>query len=392
MKILMIGHSYVVGLNRRLCREIARSGGEHVEVVVAAPKFVRGDLRPIRLETVEDEPYELVGLRTYLTGVPHIMYYGLDLRRLLARPWDVVHAWTEPYVLSASQIALLKNKHSKLIFSTFQNINKSYPPPFDSLERYAMSRSAGWTAFGRTIEETLRDRRGYRDRPHALIPSGVDVDAFHPDPEARTEVLRILDWSLEGPPIVGYLGRFVPEKGLPMLMRVLDRLSVDHRVLFVGSGSLESTLRAWGETRGDRVRVVTGVKHNESPRYLNAMDLLVAPSQTTPKWREQFGRMLIEAMASGAAIVASDSGEIPHVVGDAGVIVPESDESAWAETLNRLIESKNERLSLIDTGLERVRERFAWPVVARAFLDFFTEIVGSKSAEVADEFPVDQRS
>lgn len=387
----MIGHSYVVGMNRRLCREIARAGDDRVEVVVAAPRFVRGDLRPIRLETVDDEPYELVGLRTYWTGVPHFMLYGLDLRRLLDRPWDVVHAWIEPYVLSASQVALFKNNHSKLIFSTFQNINKNYPPPFDSLERYAMRRSAGWTSFGRTIEEALKDRRGYRDRPYAVIPSGVDIEAFHRDPAARIDVLRSLAWSPEGPPIIGYLGRFVPEKGLPMLMRVLDRVSVDHRVLFVGSGALEADLRSWAKTRGDRVRVITGVKHDQAPRYLGVMDILAAPSQTTPKWREQFGRMLIEAMASGAAIVASDSGEIPHVVENAGVIVPESDESAWVETLNRLVESKNERLLLVETGLERVRERFDWPVVARSFLDFFAEILESKSTSATNEYQMGKR-
>ena len=63
---------------------------------------------------------------------------------------------------------------------------------------------------------------------------------------------------------------------------------------------------------------MTGVAHDDVPEYLNAMDLLCAPSQTTARWREQFGRMLIEAMACGVPVVASRSGEIPYVVGDAG--------------------------------------------------------------------------
>ena len=60
------------------------------------------------------------------------------------------------------------------------------------------------------------------------------------------------------------------------------------------------------------------------------MDLLCAPSRTTPRWREQFGRMLIEAMACGVPVIASPSGEIPYVVGDAGVLVPEGDPDGLA--------------------------------------------------------------
>ena len=67
------------------------------------------------------------------------------------------------------------------------------------------------------------------------------------------------------------------------------------------------------------------------------MDVLCAPSQTTARWREQFGRMLIEAMACGVPVVASRSGEIPHVVGDAGLLVDEADVAAWTAALDRLL-------------------------------------------------------
>ena len=94
------------------------------------------------------------------------------------------------------------------------------------------------------------------------------------------------------------------------------------RALWVGGGAMEGMLRDWAARHGDRVRIVTGVGHDRVPGYLNAMDLLAAPSQTTPRWKEQFGRMLLEAMAAGVPVVASDSGEIPHVVKDAGRVVP----------------------------------------------------------------------
>jgi glycosyltransferase involved in cell wall biosynthesis len=127
------------------------------------------------------------------------------------------------------------------------------------------------------------------------------------------------------------------------------------------------------------VHVETGVAHSEMPRWLNAMSVLCAPSQTTATWREQFGRMSIEAMASGVAVIASDSGEIPHVVGDAGIIVPERDAHAWTDAIDRLLQDDDFREDLVVRGLERATRCFAWPVVARRHLEFFETVLGGRS-------------
>jgi glycosyltransferase involved in cell wall biosynthesis len=365
-----------VALNRWLCREVARAGGDAVAVTVVAPAWYRGDLRPIALEPSAGEPYRLEPVPTRFSGVlPHVFLYGRRLRALLRGPWDVVHAWEEPFILAGGQIASASLRGTALVYSSFQNLPKRYPPPFCWIERYSMARASGWTAFGRTVAETLRNRPGYRDLPSRTIPLGVDLDVFRPDPEAGHRVRTELGWSEPGPPIVGFLGRFVPEKGLGLLMRVLSQLPPGSwRALFVGGGRLEGVLRAWAARQGNRARVITGVPHDGVPAYLNAMDLLVAPSQTTPRWKEQLGRMLLEAMASGVPVLASDSGEIPHVVADAGPIVPEADEPAWVSALGDLLESPDRRWELRALGLERVRAVYAWPHIAHQFLDFFCEL------------------
>ena len=138
---------------------------------------------------------------------------------------------------------------------------------------------------------------------------------------------------------------------------------------------MENELRKWSVSHKDRVRVVTGVKHDEVPAYLNAMDILCAPSQTTPGWREQLGCMLIEAFACGVSVVASDSGEIPYVVMDAGVIVGEKDEAGWVRALAELLESPSRRAELSARGIEHARTKYAWPVIARQHLDFFNELL-----------------
>ena len=108
---------------------------------------------------------------------------------------------------------------------------------------------------------------------------------------------------------------------------------------------------------------------------------MCAPSQTTRAWREQFGRMLIEAMACGIPVVASRSGEIPHVMGDAGVLVDESDAAHWTAAIDRLLTEPKSRADLSARGLGRVHEKFAWPIVARAHLTFFEELLSSSSRQ-----------
>jgi glycosyltransferase involved in cell wall biosynthesis len=381
MNVLMVSHSYVVALNRRLCREVARAGGDGVSVTVAAPASYPGDLRPITLERIDGEPYALEGIPVRFASVPQLFRYGRRLRDLLAGPWDVVHAWEEPYILAGGQIARATRPGATLVFSTFQNQPKRYPPPFCWVERYCLARASGWTAFGQTVADNLEHRAGYRDKPMRTIPLGVDLDVFRPDPQARRRILGDLGWSEPGPPVVGYLGRFVPEKGLDLLTRVLDRLPAPSwRALLVGGGPLEGRLRAWADRYPDRVRLITGVPHDAVPPYLNAMDLLAAPSQTTPRWREQLGRMLLEAMACGVPVLVSDSGEIPHVVGDAGRIVHEADEAAWIAGLRELLEVPGMRHDLRERGLARARDVYAWPRVARQYLDFFRELRGAKAS------------
>lgn len=385
-KILMLGHSYVVALNRRLCREVAIVGGDHVDVTVAAPAFFQGDFGPITLDRGAGDPYRLEPIPTRFSKVAHLFTYSRALGRLLrSQSWDVVHAWEEPYILASAQVALHAPRAARLIYSSFQNLPKNYPPPFREIERYCLKRASGWTAFGQTVAENLKERPGYRDRPTSTIPLGIDLDVFRPDNQARRHRLQTLGWSEAGPPIVGFLGRFVPQKGIDLLCRVLDQLDpAGWRVLWVGGGPMEGTLRDWAGRHGDRVRVVTGVGHDQVPGYLNAMDVLVAPSQTTPRWKEQFGRMLLEAMGCGVPIVASDSGEIPYVVTDAGRIVPESDESAWVAALRDLLESPTTRHDLRERGLARARDVYHWPIVARKYLDFFASVRehGSSHVEV----------
>ena len=296
--------------------------------------------------------------------------------------------WEEPYVVAGAQVAALMPPNVPLVFSTFQNIRKTYPLPFRRMERFVLGRSSGWISYGETVTATLRDRPGYTSLRTVTIPPGVDADLFRPNAEARAATLRRLDWPEEGPPIVGYLGRFVPEKGLDFILSVLDAQTLPWRALFVGTGPFEATLRRWGAKHGSRVAIVNDARHDDVPRVLNAMDVLVAPSETTASWREQFGRMIVEAFACGVPVLSSDSGELPFTVGDGGLVRKERDHAAWTATVGELLGSAERRRDLQRAGRDRATGVFAWPVVARQTLDFFSSILTERDATRAAARPV----
>jgi glycosyltransferase involved in cell wall biosynthesis len=373
-RVVTISHSYVVASNRRLAHEMAVQGRGRWEVMAIAPARLVGDLRDVALEPIAGEACTTHGLRVRLGRIPHLRRYERQLRTLLAGPWDVVHIWEEPYVAACAQVASAAPKDARVVPATFQNIVKSYPPPLGYYERSVMRRASGWIAFGETVHEAQASKSLYAARSSRIIPPGVDVVGFQPDAAARAAVRARLGWS-DDTPIVGFLGRFVPAKGLRVLMRALERVGHPWRALFVGGGPMADELTAFGSAHPGRVRVLTDVAHDDVPDHLNAMDVMCAPSQTTTRWREQFGRMLIEAMACGVPVVASRSGEIPHVVGDAGLVVDEADVASWTSAIDRLLGDPALRRELSVRGIARAHDKYAWPVVARAHLSFFEELL-----------------
>ena len=373
-RLLTIGHSYVVAQNRRLAHEMARAGSGEWHVTAAAPSRLRGDLRDIELEPIPNEACAVVPLAVRFGSHAHLRIYGGQLHSLLRQPWDVIHCWEEPYVMAAAQIARLVQRPARFVPATFQNIGKKYPLPVRVLESRVMARADAWIAFGRTTYVVQRDRPGYASKPAATLSPGVDLETFRPDLSERNRIRERLGWT-SNDVVVGFVGRFVEEKGIDTLLQAFARAPGCWNVLFVGGGALASSIKSVQHQHPARVRLVEDASHDDVARYLKAMDVLCAPSRTTVGWKEQFGRMLIEAMACGVAVIASDSGEIPHVVQDAGIVIPERDAARWANTIDRVAADEALRSDLSARGRLRAGAEFAWPIVARRHLDFFDEVL-----------------
>jgi len=378
-RVLTIGHSYAVGVNRRLAEEIARASDWDVTVV--APERFRGDFGWHHVEPAAGERCTIEAVPLHFGRRVHTMLYGRALTTLLRQRWDLVHCWEEPYVAAAAQVAATTSPRVPLVFATFQNIDKRYPPPFNWMEKYVLERADAVVAFGRTIADVLVGR-GFPAARTCIISPGVDVASFSPNAAAGAGIRSRVGWSGDTP-VVGFLGRFVPEKGLPALMRILDGTNAPWRALLVGNGPLEAEVRAWAAKHGDRVALATTVAHDEVPAYLNAMDVLCAPSQSTRRWREQFGRMIIEAFACGVPVVASECGEIPHVVGDAGIVLGEREERRWSDTLARLLENPGDRGELAARGRERAVSVFDWAKVGQRHVDLFSAMIDGRAIAAA---------
>ena len=149
------------------------------------------------------------------------------------------------------------------------------------------------------------------------------------------------------------------------------------RLTLVGSGEQLEPLRKLAADTGIADRVTLGVRlpSAEMPDFYRSLDLLVLPSRTRPNWKEQFGRVLIEAMACGVPVLGSDSGEIPHVIGDAGVIFPEGDVETLRSQLQRLMEDGAARNGLAAAGRQRVLARFTMAEIARQTVAAYTVVV-----------------
>ena len=115
----------------------------------------------------------------------------------------------------------------------------------------------------------------------------------------------------------------------------------------------------------DRIHYLGLLPKDELWSFYAALDCLAVPSLTTPRWKEQSASTLVDGLAMGLPIVASDSGGIPDIMGPAGLLVPEGDVDALRNALARLRDDAALREQLGAAGRERFRAEFAIPAYAR---------------------------
>jgi glycosyltransferase involved in cell wall biosynthesis len=365
MRVVILSKALLVGAYQAKCEELARL--PDVELTVLVPPRWRDVGRVTRLERAFTSGYELRAIPLVFDGHFHYHFYptlGRELARL--RP-DVLHVDEEPYNL-ATFLAYVQGGRvgARRLFFTWQNLYRRLPPPFSWMERWVLSRSDAAIAGITDAVDVLR-RKGYRG-PAPVIPQvGPDPELFRPA-EAR----------LPRPFTFGYYGRFIESKGLLDLLEACRGLAGDWRLKLVGEGPLLGALE--GRVRelnlGHRIEILPPIPSTAVPDLLRSLDATVLPSRTTPTWKEQFGRTLVESMACGVVPIGSSSGEIPHVLGDAGLIFPEGGVEALRDTIARLMSDADLRATLAARGRHRFLERYTPAQIARATHSLYLSIIG----------------
>ena len=355
MKVLVIDHYALEPLNQVLYRRLSESGRIRTRIIIPA---VWNDSYRLREGAAVrySADCEVVPLPViFPTRTHRLIYRGLAQQVKEFSP-DVLYMNSEPENFQTYECARILRRFPgvRLVFSTWRNIDYSdgrYPYKFSFLHHWIEKQVLAVAAHGIAFNDSavpIFKKLGF-DRM-SVIPPEIDTGLFSPGTR-----------EADRPFTIGYAGRIEEQKGIDVLIRAVAGMSPDVRLRIVGSGSASQELRKIGEEAGIAARTdwVPAVMRPGMPAEYQRMDALVLPSLTGRYWKEQFGRVLMEAMACGVPVVGSDSGEIPEVVGGAGMIVHEGDSEGLRRALERLKADASLRRDLIDRGLRRVRERHA---------------------------------
>jgi len=191
--------------------------------------------------------------------------------------------------------------------------------------------------------------KSYRGRPVEVIPNAVDISAFRPKPKRRNILM---------------VSRLLRRKGFQFVIEALAGIKTDFTTIIVGDGPYAKALKKLAHERGVDVRFM-GWLDNKSAKLRELYEtssIFVLPSEI-----ENFSIALIEAMASGMAIIASNAGGCPEIVGDSALLVNPRDVDGIRRRLIRLMENESLVKELGRSARKRVEENFTWPVVAREY-------------------------
>jgi glycosyltransferase involved in cell wall biosynthesis len=389
MKILVASHSYIVDLNCEKLRALAHLEPD-IEVTVVVPRRWRpGGVQNKIIETQprQEGSFRVVPVSNFSENNQGLLTFGADIIPLLRefRP-QIIQVEQGAKALGYAQLITLNKLlglKAKNLFFTWWNLPYNLKFPVSLLEAYNLSNTHGVVAGNQDGVEVLR-QHGYHGPIKVMPQLGVDESRFCPQPQSELKSqLGIQPDDF----VVGFVGRFVEEKGLLTLGKALAGLQGrPWKWLLLGRGPLQAVLMEkaaeWGIK--DQVILVESVPHDEVPSYINLMNTLVLPSETNTQfktltaagWKEQFGHVLIEAMASKVPVIGSDSGEIPYVIEDAGLVFPEGDVAALQNCLQQLMEQPELAQKLAQLGYERAMSRYTNQALARQFLDFYKQLLG----------------
>jgi glycosyltransferase involved in cell wall biosynthesis len=370
MRILRVYHGGREQDHRARERALVAAG---LDVTLVVPDCWSG---PSSEAELSKESFRIVELPVRRPGDVnrHAYVDRAALRAVLAetRP-DVLDIHEEPFSLATRQWLGAAPADLPVVLYTAQNIDKRYPPPFAFYEREAYQRVRGLYPCSRQAASVARGK-GFRGLIE-VHPLGFDENAFSPGGQRR-EADEL---------VFAFVGRLVPEKGA---LDAVETLAVVNRkrsarLLMVGEGpeGTAAARRAADLGLADRLELSSWLPQRDLAEMYRRVQVALIPSRTSSTWVEQFGRVVVEAQASGVIVAGYRTGTIPEVGGEAAVLVEEGDTAALAKAVLRALANDSEYRDRRRAGLALAAQR-TWTRIARQQAAFYERVVKGESNEV----------
>jgi len=384
MRTLIVNSMFASTVYRRCADELGAIPG--IDLTMLTVDRWRMNGRAMPFEPILPESTDRIR-SSYATVVGKAGWQGFENRGFyrsglfrafqIARP-DVLFIMEEPFSVFAAEILCAKSimaPRIPVVFFTWNNLSLDkfdYRPGF--FYRNVARQTLPRMHYGLTANSDAIDvlRKSGFERPVKTIGYGVDTADYRQINTERVSAIRASLNIGKDDKVVGYVGRMIDMKGVDLLIDAFARIKRETsdssaKLLLLGSGEDESKfLRMTNEARiSSDVRNVPSVPQRDIPDYMNSLDILVLPSRRKAMWAEQFGRVLVEAMAAGKIVIGSSSGAIPEVIGNAGFVFPENDANALGSELRRaLLLSGEDQKNLAQAARARA-DHFSWRRFAR---------------------------
>ncbi len=365
MRSLIIGHAYVAEDNRAKWKAVARP--DDMEIDLHLPHHWPSWEHPYHPQPENHPGFQIHVTHAWRTGHEDQYFFAPNLTRgMKSSAPDVLHVEQGTTAFVYAQALWERNLLSpgtRSCFFTWINWEVPLRFPWTNVERFNLRNSHGAIGGNSDAVDLLR-KHGFRGKTTVIPQLGVDPQKYIPksNPQLREKLgLR--------PFVIGFVGRMVEEKGLRILLQAAESLGPDVSLLLLGSGPLETLLPEF--QKQIHCVHVPAVPHDDVPTYLQIMNVLVLPSYVTPSWKEQFGHVLIEAMACEVPVIGSQSAAIPEVIGDSGLLFPEKSTRALNDHLRQLRDNPQSRERLGKAGRDRVLKRFTHEKIGRQTVEFW---------------------
>lgn len=356
MKVVVVSHSYVVSMNQEKLEKLAQKNG--IALTLIAPLAWKNMGIRIPLQKWSSNRYQILPLKIYLKYHLYAHFYApwkFLVQMMRIRP-QIIYVEEEPESASAFQSAIIsKLCKSKFVFLSWENLKGRFSFRKRLLSRFVLNSADRAIAGNEGARQLLQDK-GYKKQIAVIPQFGLDERVFA---RKRNEGLK-MKLGLKSSFIIGFIARLLKEKGILTLIEAVSYLDGDYQVLILGEGEAKTEAVELARRLEVLNRLIFAgvIKHSELPDFINCLNLLVLPSLTTPHWKEQFGHVMIEAMACGVSVIGSDSGAIPEIIGDAGLVFHEGNAKELAEKISLMMYDSSLRKSLEIKGRQRVLERF----------------------------------